>query len=107
MGTGSEADYLGRDVKGKAVFFASEPLPGSWRHTGTADNAVRLAEQKGAAAIFIVIQLPGNVRTQLYPTNIVRVARQPCGERGDDETESVYQAGAHTTGTASPVDAPV
>jgi len=68
LGTGSEADYLGRHVRGKAVFFASEPLPGSWRHTGTAENAVRRAEEKGAAAIFIVIQLPGNVRTQLYPT---------------------------------------
>jgi Peptidase family M28 len=69
LGTGSEADYIGRNVQGKAVFFASEPLPGSWRHTATAEGAVRLAEQKGAAAIFIVIQLPGNIRTQLYPTN--------------------------------------
>jgi hypothetical protein len=68
LGTGSEADYLGRDVHGKAVFFASEPLPGSWRHTGTAEGAVRRAEEKGAAAIFVVIQLPGNIRTQLYPT---------------------------------------
>ena len=69
LGTGSEADYIGRDVRGKAVFFASEPLPGSWRHTGTAENAVRYAESKGAAAIFVVIQLPGNIRTQMYPTN--------------------------------------
>ncbi len=69
VGTGSEADYIGRDVRGKAVFFSSEPLPGSWRHTGTAENSIRLAEQKGAAAIFVVIQLPGNVRTQFYPTN--------------------------------------
>jgi hypothetical protein len=68
LGTGSEADYIGRNVRGKAVFFASEPLPGSWRHTGTAEGAVRLAQDKGAAAIFIVIQLPGNIRTQLYPT---------------------------------------
>ena len=69
LGTGSEADYIGRNVKGKAVLFASEPLPGSWRHTGTAEGAVRRAEEKGAAAIFVVIQLPGNIRTQMYPTN--------------------------------------
>lgn len=69
LGTGSEADYIGRDVRGKAVFFASEPLPGSWRHTGTAENAVRYAESKGAGAIFVVVLLPGNVRTQFYPTN--------------------------------------
>jgi hypothetical protein len=68
VGTGSEADYIGRDVRGKAVWMYSQPLPGSWRHTATQENAVRLAEQKGAAAIFIVIGLPGNIKTQLYPT---------------------------------------
>jgi hypothetical protein len=68
MGTGSEAEYFGKDVKGKAVFLFSMPLPGSWRHTDTAEDALRRAESKGAAAIFTVIALPGNVRTQLYPT---------------------------------------
>jgi hypothetical protein len=68
VGTGSEADYIGRDVRGKAVFIFSMPLPGSWRHTATAEDALRRAESKGAAAIFSVIALPGNIRTQLYPT---------------------------------------
>jgi hypothetical protein len=68
VGTGSEADYIGKDVRGKAVFVFSMPLPGSWRHTGTADDGLRRAEAKGAAAIFSVIALPGNIRTQLYPT---------------------------------------
>jgi Peptidase family M28 len=67
-GTGSEADFAGRDVSGKAVFIFSMPLPGSWRHTATAEGALRRAEAKGAAAIFAVIALPGNIRTQLYPT---------------------------------------
>ena len=68
VGTGSEADYIGRDVHGKAVFMFSMPLPGSWRHTATAEDAVRRAEAKGAAAIFVVVALPGNIRTQFYPT---------------------------------------
>jgi hypothetical protein len=68
LGTGSEADYIGRDVKGKAVVLFSMPLPGSWRHTATAEGAVRRAQDKGAAAIIIAIALPGNIRTQLYPT---------------------------------------
>jgi hypothetical protein len=68
VGTGSEADYIGRDVRGKAVFVFSMPLPGSWRHTATAEDALRRAEAKGAAAIFAVIALPGKIRTQLYPT---------------------------------------
>lgn len=67
-GTGSEADFAGRDVRGKAVFIFSMPLPGSWRHTATAEGALRRAETKGAAAIFAIIALPGNIRTQLYPT---------------------------------------
>ena len=68
VGTGSEADFAGRDVRGKAIFIFSMPLPGSWRHTATAEGAVLRAEAKGAAAIFAVIALPGNIRTQLYPT---------------------------------------
>jgi hypothetical protein len=70
-GTGSEADFAGRDVRGRAVFIFSMPLPGSWRHTATAEGALRRAESKGAAAIFAIIALPGNIRTQLYPTGTV------------------------------------
>jgi len=66
VGTGSEADYIGRDVRGKAVLVFSVPLPGSLRHTATAEGAVQRAESKDAAAIFSVIALPGNIRTQLY-----------------------------------------
>ena len=44
-------------------------MPGSWRHTATAEQAIRRAQDKGAAAIICSIQLPGNIRTQLYPTN--------------------------------------
>jgi hypothetical protein len=68
-GLGSEADFAGRDVHGKAVLLFSMPLPGSWRHTATAEQAIRRAQDKGAAAIICSIQLPGNIRTQLYPTN--------------------------------------
>src|SRR5476649_326362 len=77
-GLGSEADLLGRDLRGKAVLLFSNPMPGSWRHTSTqeaimADDGTRttwlqLAEKRGAAAIICSIQLPGNIRTQLYPT---------------------------------------
>jgi hypothetical protein len=78
-GLGSEADLIGRDLRGKAVLIFSNPMPGSWRHTSTQEavvdeNGVRttwlqLAEKRGAAAIICSIQLPGNIRTQLYPTN--------------------------------------
>ena len=68
LGTGSAADFAGRDVKGKAVFIFSMPLPGSWRNTAVLEGALRTAEERGAAAVFDIVALPGNIRTQLYPT---------------------------------------
>ena len=58
IGTGTEADYIDRDVKGKAVFMTRGPR---------ADP--RLAQEKGAVALFLVGALPGNTRTQTYPVN--------------------------------------
>ena len=39
-GLGSEADFIGRDVRGKAVLLFSNPMPGSWRHTATQEGAI-------------------------------------------------------------------
>jgi hypothetical protein len=56
LGTGTEADYIDRDVRGKAVVI-----------TRGAQTNVRLAEARGAVALLIVNALPGNVRNQVYP----------------------------------------
>ncbi len=63
VGLGSEADFAGRDVKGKAVFIYSMPLPGPWQQTYTRFDAARRAEERGAAAVFVIIATPGNMRT--------------------------------------------
>lgn len=63
VGLGSEADYAGRDVKGKAVFIYSMPMPGPWQQTYTRFDAARRAEERGAAAVFVIIATPGNMRT--------------------------------------------
>jgi hypothetical protein len=63
VGLGSEADFFGRDVKGKAVFIYSMPLPGAWQQTYTRFDAARRAEDRGAAAVFVIIATPGNMRT--------------------------------------------
>jgi hypothetical protein len=68
VGWGTEADYAGRDVKGKAVFVYSMPMSGSRSHSAAnMHDALRRAEQKGAAAVFVVIEMPGNIRHALYP----------------------------------------
>ena len=69
VGTGSEADFAGRDVRGKAAFIYSMPLPGGTRPMANAEGATKRAEAKGAAAIFLIIAQPGNMRTQLYPAS--------------------------------------
>lgn len=61
VGLGSEADFAGRDVSGKAVLVFSM--------LGAPDeDAVRRADAKGAAAILEVNMLPGNARYQAYPS---------------------------------------
>jgi peptidase M28-like protein len=60
VGLGSEADFAGRDVKGKAVFvFSMLGAPN--------EGGVRRADAKGAAATIEVNMLPGNARYQAYP----------------------------------------
>jgi Peptidase family M28 len=61
VGLGSDADFVGRDVKGKAVFVFN--MLG-----GPNEGAVRRADAKGAAAILEVNMLPGNARYQAYPS---------------------------------------
>lgn len=60
VGLGREADFRGRDVEGKAVF--------AYSMFGMVDHgAVARADAAGAAAIFDVHMLPGNMRYQAYP----------------------------------------
>src|SRR3989304_3202412 len=66
VGLGAEADYAGKDVKGAAVFYYTQV--GLQLGTDWAALAKR-ADAKGAAAIFEVDMLPGNMRYQGYPSN--------------------------------------
>jgi len=51
---GSDADYLGRDVSGKAVLILDLPRPGTLRHSIRTEGAVERAYANGAAAVGIV-----------------------------------------------------
>jgi Zn-dependent M28 family amino/carboxypeptidase len=65
VGLGTAADFAGRDVKGKAVFIQAEALPGAWQQSASVYGAPARAQDKGAAAIFVVVDLPGNFRTEI------------------------------------------
>ena len=67
-GLASDADLsLSRDVRGKAVFFYSTDLAS--RHAPISDNAIKRIGERGAAAIFVILGIQGNEKTQFYPVN--------------------------------------
>ena len=60
VATGSEADYLGRDVRGKAVLILDIPRPGTLRHSIRTEGSVARAFEHGAAAVGIVYGISDN-----------------------------------------------
>lgn len=60
LGTGTEADYLGRDVTGKAVLIQDIPRPGTLRHSIRSEDALQRAYAHGAAAVGIVYGISDN-----------------------------------------------
>jgi len=63
VGNGSEADFAGRDVRGKAALIFSVYA------VGPAKGALERAEAKGAAAILHVNGIPGNLQLQYTSDN--------------------------------------
>ncbi len=68
VGTGSEADFQERDVRGKVAVVYSVPFPAATWQTAHAEGVYRRAEEKGAAALIVILTLPGNFRVQGYLT---------------------------------------
>jgi hypothetical protein len=66
VGLGTEADFAPRDVKGKAVFIYGAPEPGLWTSSAIHDGALQRADQRGAAAVFLAIGLPGNMKMHAF-----------------------------------------
>jgi hypothetical protein len=63
----SDGDLTGRDLHGKAVFFYSNDFMS--RHVTVSGGAIKRLEDAGAAAIFVTLMIPGNLRFQFYPVN--------------------------------------
>jgi hypothetical protein len=61
LGLGQPADYLGKDVKGKAVFIYSIPTPSDLVQSAMWMESIGRAQKAGAAAIIVDIAIPGNM----------------------------------------------
>jgi len=66
VGLGMATDFQGRDVRGKAVVLHSIATSSTVFNTVRRIGALERAEQLGAAAIFIMLELPGNLQTAFY-----------------------------------------
>jgi dihydroorotase/N-acyl-D-amino-acid deacylase len=66
VGIGAEPDFLGRDVRGKAVVIYSTFVPGGRSHSASSRagifDANRRASERGAALIVNVMAVPGNAQ---------------------------------------------
>ena len=60
VGLGAEADFKGRDVKGKAVFIESIMTPRVSDHSAIWNGALARAQERGAAAILVNMSQFGN-----------------------------------------------
>jgi peptidase M28-like protein len=68
IGIGAEPDFIGRDVKGKAVIIYSTFVPGGRSHSASDRaglfNANSRAEKLGAAMVINIMAVPGNGQFQ-------------------------------------------
>jgi hypothetical protein len=66
VGLGTEADFAGRDVRGKAAVVYAQPLQSS--HDDSADEfgSLARAREAGAAAILMILGIPGNFQHVMY-----------------------------------------
>jgi hypothetical protein len=85
VGLGTEADFAGRDVKGKAAVVYSMPAPSVINHSANYLGAVKRAEDKGAAAVFVVLGIPGNLSSELNSG----AERIPAFSLGSDDGNAV------------------
>ena len=87
VGLGRAADFAGRTVRGKAVLVFSTPAPGVRDHSAEWFGAIDRAQQEGAAALLVVLGLPGN------PTSIMRSAtRVPAFSLGQEDGLALMDA---------------
>jgi hypothetical protein len=64
VGLGTAADFLGRNVAGKAVMIYSIATPGGRDHSADWSGAIKRANDAGAAAILVEMGFPGNAQSE-------------------------------------------
>lgn len=103
VGLGMESDFIGRDVRGKAVFIYSIPTPSPLIHSADWMESVARAQEKGAAAIFVVIAIPGNFSYARGLPGLTRDSELPGFTVGLDDGEAVASLHALASAAGEPL----
>ena len=88
VGLGTEADFVPHDVRGKAVLVYGVGMPGLWASTAVRDGALKRAEERGAAAVFLAVSLPGNMKMHAVRG---RGLKTPAFSLGSEDFTAVRQ----------------
>ena len=93
VGLGTAADFQGRDVRGRAVLVYSMPTPSVIRHSAQWNGAAERAAAEGAAAVFIVLGIPGSFTTQLNSTYGANVPTFSLGLEDGERVRRLLEEG--------------
>jgi len=96
VGLATDAELARQDLKGKAVFFYSNDYMS--RHATASNGAWKRISEKGPAAIFITLMIPGNLKFQFYPVQ----SPVPTFSLGLDEGLAVRELIARSSPGAAP-----
>jgi hypothetical protein len=97
VGLGMASDYIGKDVRGKAVFIYSVPTPSSLIQSEGWMGGLERAEKAGAKAVVIVLAIPGNWSFVSHVQGLSRNAKMPVFTLGLNDGEAVEALNAAAT----------
>jgi hypothetical protein len=89
VGLGMASDFVGKDVRGKAVFIYSIPTPSSHIQSAGWMGALTRAQQAGASAIVVAIAIPGNLSFVSHVRGLSDDPKVPVFTIGLDDGEAV------------------
>lgn len=98
VGLGEQSDFIGKDVRGKAVFVYSIPTPSILVQSAQWMQPVARAQKAGAKAVIIDIAIPGNMRYVTHMEGALRDIKIPIFTIGDQDGHSVEQLNASVNG---------
>ena len=95
IGLGQEADLIGKDLRGKAVFIYSIPTPNSLVQSAQWMGSVARAQKAGAALVVFDLAIPGNMKYISHmeaTTRDIKTAIMSIGDQDGTAVEEMYAA---------------